>query len=133
MGQGGAPRPTSPHEDRALCARCAPRDAPAEALGLDADEAGVEAARLHEFGVGAPFGHPSLIEHHDLVGARHGAEAMRDDEHLLGSGSTVIHIAYAVGYNSTTSFSTAFARAYGMSPSQWRAANRRGIAHVTDA
>ncbi len=42
VGRGGAPRPASPHEDRVLCARCALGDAPAEALGLDADEAGVE-------------------------------------------------------------------------------------------
>ena len=65
VGRGGAPRPASPHEDRVLCARCALGDAPAEALGLDADEAGVEAARCHERGVRAPLGHAAVVEHHD--------------------------------------------------------------------
>ena len=65
VGRGGAPRPASPHEDRVLCARCALGDAPAEALGLDADEAGVEAARSHERGVRAPLGHAAVAEHHD--------------------------------------------------------------------
>lgn len=65
VGRGGAPRPASPHEDRVLCARCALGDAPAEALGLDADEAGVEATRYHERGVRAPLGHAAVVEHHD--------------------------------------------------------------------
>ena len=65
VGRGGAPRPASPHEDRVLCARCALGDAPAEALGLDADEAGVEAARCHERGVRAPLGHVAVVKHHD--------------------------------------------------------------------
>lgn len=58
---------------------------------------------------------------------------MREARLLLACGSTVEHAALAVGYRSPTSFSAAFARAHGMSPSQWRAASRMNVARVADA
>ena len=58
---------------------------------------------------------------------------MREARLLLACGSTVEHAARAVGYRSPTSFSAAFARAHGMSPSQWRAASRMNVAQVADA
>lgn len=61
------------------------------------------------------------------------ARRMREAQRLLVVGSTVEEAAHAVGYRSPTSFSAAFARVCGMSPSQWRATNRMTATHVDDA
>lgn len=57
---------------------------------------------------------------------------MREARLLLACGVTVEHAARAVGYRSATSFSAAFARSCGMSPSRWRDANRMDVARVSD-
>lgn len=57
---------------------------------------------------------------------------MREARLLLACGATVEHAARAVGYRSATSFSAAFARSCGMSPSRWRDANRMDVARVSD-
>ncbi len=57
---------------------------------------------------------------------------MREAKRLLAGGATVEHTAHAVGYRSPTSFSAAFTRAYGSSPSRWRAASRMDVAHVDE-
>ena len=59
------------------------------------------------------------------------ARRMREAKMLLASGAGVAETAREVGYRSPTSFSAAFAKAFGMSPSQFR--NRSAMAVVNVA
>lgn len=55
--------------------------APPQTLSLHGHEPRVEAACGNELGMRAHLNDAAAIEHGDLVGVRHGAQAMRYDEH----------------------------------------------------
>ena len=74
---------------------------PLGALGLELHHAAVKAALLHQLRRGALLGHMAVLQHHDVVGPRHGAHPMGDDQYCLApeqagegglDGAFVLHI-----------------------------------------
>ena len=50
---------------------------------LGRSDAWIETALLHQFRRGALLDHTAVPQHHDVVGSRHGAHPMGDDQHRL--------------------------------------------------
>lgn len=57
--------------------------APLGALALQLHHAAVEAALLHQLRRGALLSYMAVLQHHDMVGPRHGAHPVGDHQHRL--------------------------------------------------
>ena len=105
---------------------------PPGALVLKLHHAAVEAALLHQLRRGALLDHMAVLQHHDVVGPRHGAHPVGDHQHCLAlkqtgegglDGTLVLHVqaggglvqqhrrprrmfSITVSRNSTTSWNT---------------------------
>ena len=68
---------------------------PPGALALKLHHAAVEAALLHQLRRGALLGHMAVLQHHDMVGSRHGTHPVGDHQHRLAlkqTGKGALHL-----------------------------------------